>query len=33
MSWFFVALPGNLVAFEGMPTPGLPLPTWPGLLG
>jgi gluconolactonase len=27
------ALPGNLVAFEGMPTPGLPLPTWPGLLG
>jgi len=24
------ALPGNLVAFEGMPTPGLPLPTWPG---
>jgi gluconolactonase len=27
------ALPGNLVAFEGMPTPGLPLPTWPGLTG
>ena len=24
------ALPGDLVAFEGMPTPGLPLPTWPG---
>ena len=24
------ALPGNLVAFEGMPTPGLPLPTWSG---
>jgi gluconolactonase len=24
------ALPGNLVAFEGMPTPGLPLPVWPG---
>jgi len=24
------AIPGNLVAFEGMPTPGLPLPTWPG---
>jgi gluconolactonase len=24
------ALPGNLVAFEGMPTPGLPLPAWPG---
>lgn len=24
------ALPGNLVAFEGMPTAGLPLPTWPG---
>jgi gluconolactonase len=23
------ALPGNLVAFSGMPTPGLPLPTWP----
>jgi gluconolactonase len=22
------ALPGNLVAFEHMPTPGLPLPTW-----
>ena len=26
------AIPGNLVAFEGMPTPGLPLPTWPGPL-
>jgi len=26
------ALPGNLVAFEGMPTPGRPLPVWPGLL-
>ncbi len=25
------ALPGDLVAFEGMPTAGLPLPTWPGL--
>ena len=25
------AIPGNLVAFEGMPTPGLPLPVWPGL--
>jgi gluconolactonase len=24
------ALPGDLVAFEHMPTPGLPLPTWPG---
>ncbi len=24
------ALPGDLVAFDGMPTPGLPLPTWPG---
>jgi gluconolactonase len=24
------ALPGNVVAFEAMPTPGLPLPTWPG---
>jgi gluconolactonase len=24
------AMPGNLIAFEGMPTPGLPLPTWPG---
>ena len=24
------ALPGNLVAFEGMPTPGMPLPVWPG---
>ncbi len=24
------ALPGNLVAFEGMPTPGLELPVWPG---
>ncbi len=27
------ALPGNLVAFEHMPTPGLPLPAWePGLV-
>ena len=25
------ALPGRVVAFEHMPTPGLPLPTWPGL--
>jgi gluconolactonase len=24
------AMPGNLVAFEGMPTPGLALPSWPG---
>lgn len=24
------ALPGHLVAFEGMPTAGLPLPAWPG---
>jgi gluconolactonase len=24
------AIPGNLVAFEGMPTAGLPLPEWPG---
>jgi gluconolactonase len=24
------ALPGHLVAFEGCPTPGLALPTWPG---
>jgi gluconolactonase len=24
------AIPGDLVAFEGMATPGLPLPTWPG---
>jgi hypothetical protein len=24
------ALPGTLLAFEGMPTPGLPLPLWPG---
>jgi gluconolactonase len=24
------ALPGDLVAFEAMPTPGLPLPLWPG---
>ena len=24
------AIPGNLVAFEGMPTAGLPLPVWPG---
>ena len=26
------AIPGNLVAFEHMPTPGLPLPAWPGPL-
>jgi gluconolactonase len=26
------ALPGDLVAFEGMPTPGLALPAWPGPL-
>jgi gluconolactonase len=26
------AIPGTVVAWEGMPTPGLPLPTWPGLL-
>ena len=25
------AIPGNVVAFEGMPTPGLELPVWPGL--
>ena len=25
------AIPGDLVAFEAMPTPGLPLPVWPGL--
>src|SRR5262245_23049697 len=24
------AVPGDLVAFEGMPTPGLPLAAWPG---
>jgi gluconolactonase len=24
------ALPGGVVAFEACPTPGLPLPTWPG---
>ena len=24
------AIPGGVVAFEGCPTPGLPLPTWPG---
>ena len=24
------ALPGGVVAFEGCPTPGLPLPVWPG---
>jgi gluconolactonase len=24
------AIPGGVVAFEGTPTPGLPLPTWPG---
>jgi gluconolactonase len=27
------ALPGNVVAWEGMPTPGLPLHAWPGLAG
>jgi gluconolactonase len=27
------AVPGTVVAWEGMPTPGLPLPTWPGLAG
>ncbi|MDQ1697054.1 MAG: gluconolactonase [Frankiaceae bacterium] len=27
------AIPGHVVAWEGMPTPGLPLPTWPGLDG
>ena len=26
------AIPGNLVAFEHMPTPGLPLPPWPGIV-
>jgi gluconolactonase len=26
------AIPGDLVAFEGMPTPGLALPAWPGRL-
>jgi gluconolactonase len=26
------AIPGTVVAWEAMPTPGLPLPTWPGLL-
>jgi gluconolactonase len=25
------AIPGHVVAWEGMPTPGLALPTWPGL--
>jgi gluconolactonase len=32
MNTLFVtdALPGNLVAFEGMPTPGLELEIWPG---
>jgi gluconolactonase len=25
------AIPGTVVAWEAMPTPGLPLPTWPGL--
>ena len=24
------AVPGHVVVFEGLPTPGLPLPTWPG---
>jgi gluconolactonase len=27
------ALPGTVVAWEGMPTAGLPLSTWPGLAG
>ena len=27
------AIPGTVVAWEAMPTPGLPLPTWPGLSG
>jgi gluconolactonase len=27
------AIPGTVVAWEAMPTPGLPLPTWPGLGG
>lgn len=27
------ALPGHVVAWEGMPTPGLPLPSWPGVRG
>lgn len=27
------AVPGHVVAFEGMPTPGLPLPAWPGVAG
>lgn len=27
------ALPGNVVAFEGMPAPGLALPTWPAGIG
>ncbi len=26
------ALPGRVVAWEGLPTPGLPLPPWPGLV-
>lgn len=26
------ALPGNVVAWEGLPTPGLPLHEWPGLV-
>jgi sugar lactone lactonase YvrE len=25
------AIPGNVVAWEGMPTPGLTLSTWPGI--
>jgi gluconolactonase len=25
------AIPGRVVAWEGLPTPGLPLPSWPGL--
>ena len=26
------AIPGRVVAWEGLPTPGLPLPPWPGLI-
>ena len=26
------AIPGHVVAWEGLPTPGLPLPPWPGLV-
>jgi hypothetical protein len=25
------AIPGRVVAWEGLPTPGLPLPLWPGI--